>query len=288
MFGYIKPYRPELRIREDEEYRAVYCGLCKELGRSFGLFARMTLSYDFAFMAMFLSALDEEICPSYEKCSCIAHPFKKRCRCCENRAISFSAKAAMILVYYKLKDDLSDKGLLKKSAAALLLPFASSARKKALLSGREGEDIDKAAAKMMEQQKKLEAENCESSDMAAEPTAKFLEELISLGGNKENERILRRFGYLLGRYIYLCDALDDLEDDRKKGNYNPFIFCGEEGKENAKAVLFMTVAELSDDLELLELKRYNETIENTVRLGLKYEVERIINKKGGEKDGESL
>ncbi len=288
MFGYIKPYRPELRIRDDEEYRAVYCGLCKELGRSFGLFARMTLSYDFAFMAMFLSALDEEICPSYEKCSCIAHPFKKRCRCCKNDALSLSAKAAMILTYYKLKDDMADKGFGKKIAAALLLPFASSARKKAVASGTEGDYIDKAAAIMMKKQRILEEDNCKTSDMAAEPTAEFLENLISLGSNGENERILRRFGYLLGRYIYLCDALDDLDDDRRKGNYNPFIFCGEEGTENAKAVLFMTVAELGDDLELLELKRYNETIENIVRLGLKYEVERIINKKGGEKDGKSL
>ncbi|MBQ7123800.1 MAG: hypothetical protein IJO01_04220 [Oscillospiraceae bacterium] len=285
MFGYIKPFRPELRLREDEEYKAVYCGLCKELGRSFGLFARMTLSYDFAFMAMFFMALDEDICPSYEKCSCIAHPFKKRCRCCENRAVSLSAKAAMILTYYKLKDDLTDKGFFKKIAAAFLMPFASSARKKALAFGNEAKFIDNAAAKMMEEQQKLEKENCGISDMAAEPTAKFLEELISLGGNDKNEPVLRRFGYLLGRYIYLCDAIDDLESDRKNKNYNPFLLSGEDALSEAKAVLFMTVAELSDDLDLLELKRYKETVENTVSLGLKSEVERIINKKGGEKNG---
>ena len=285
MFGYIKPFRPELRLREDEEYKAVYCGLCKELGRSFGLFARMTLSYDFAFMAMFFMALDEDICPSYEKCSCIAHPFKKRCRCCENRAVSLSAKAAMILTYYKLKDDLTDKGFFKKIAAAFLMPFASSARKKALAFGNEAKFIDNAAAKMMEEQQKLEKENCGISDMAAEPTAKFLEELISLGGNGKNEPVLRRFGYLLGRYIYLCDAIDDLESDRKNKNYNPFLLSGEDALSEAKAVLFMTVAELSDDLDLLELKRYKETVENTVSLGLKSEVERIINKKGGEKNG---
>lgn len=284
MFGYIKPYRPELRLREDEEYRAVYCGLCKELGRSFGFFARMTLSYDFAFMAMFIASQNEDICPSYEKCRCIAHPFKKRCRCCENRAVSLAAKAAMILTYYKIRDDLEDKGFLKKIAGLLLLPFAFSARKKAV-ADEEGKIIDKAAAKMMEEQKKLESENCGISDMAAEPTAKFLEELIAISGKAEDERILRRFGYLLGRYIYLCDALDDLEDDRKKGNYNPFIFSGSEACESAKAVLFMTVAELSDDLELIELKKYKEIIENTVRLGLKSEVERIINKKGGNKNG---
>ena len=37
------------------------------------------------------------------------------------------------------------------------------------------------------------------------------------------KRILKRFGYLLGRWIYFIDALDDLEDDLKEGGFNPFI-----------------------------------------------------------------
>ena len=52
MFGYIKPYAPELKVKEQEAYRAVYCGLCKELGRSYGQLSRMTLSYDFAFLSV--------------------------------------------------------------------------------------------------------------------------------------------------------------------------------------------------------------------------------------------
>lgn len=288
MFGYIKPYRPELKIREAEEYRAVYCGLCRELGKSYGIFARMTLSYDFAFMAMFMMSANGEICPSFENCRCMAHPFKKQCRCLENRAVTLSAKAAMILTYYKIKDDLYDKGLFKKIAAAALLPFASSARKKALSTGAEAEKIDLAAKRMMEEQKALESEKCSLPDRAAEPTAKFLEELIALCSDGGDERIFRRFGYLLGRYIYLCDALDDLEDDVKKGNYNPFIFAEEKAREEAKSALNLTTAELEDDLSLFELERYKETVENTVCLGLKSEVQRIINKKGGEENGKSL
>ena len=288
MFGYIKPFRPELKVREAEEYRAVYCGLCRELGKSYGLFARMTLSYDFAFMAMLMMSLDEDICPSYEHCRCMAHPFKKQCRCIENRAISLAAKAAMVLTYYKIKDDIEDKGFAKKIGAVLLLPFAAAARKKALGTGAEAEKIDAAAAEMMAEQKALEEEKTPLSDKAAEPTAKFLSELISLCADEKNERVLRRFGYLLGRYIYLCDALDDLEDDIKKGNYNPFIFAEEKAKEEAKSALFVTTAELSDDLELLSLDRYKEIVENIVCIGLKTEVERIINKKGGEKNGKSI
>ncbi|MBE6899520.1 MAG: hypothetical protein E7479_02490 [Ruminococcaceae bacterium] len=288
MFGYIKPFRPELKIREAEDYKAVYCGLCKELGRSYGIFARMTLSYDFAFMAMLFMSLDKNSCPSFEKCSCIAHPFKKQCRCLGNRAISLSARAAMILTYYKLKDDLSDKGFFKKIAAAVLFPFAASARKKALSFGEEAIFIDSAAAEMIAEQRVLEERKTPLPDEAAEPTAKFLSRIITLGGNSENERILERFGYLLGRYIYLCDALDDLEDDIKKENYNPFIFGGEKAVLEAKSALFLTTAELFDDLELLELDKYSEIVENTIDLGLKAEIERIINKKGGTENGKSI
>ena len=288
MFGYIKPFRPELKIREAEDYKAVYCGLCKELGRSYGIFARMTLSYDFAFMAMLFMSLDKKSCPSFEKCSCIAHPFKKQCRCLGNRAISLSARAAMILTYYKLKDDLSDKGFFKKIAAAVLFPFAASARKKALSFGEEAIFIDNSAAEMMAEQKILEEEKTPLPDKAAEPTAKFLSRIITLGGNSGNERILERFGYLLGRYIYLCDALDDIEDDIEKGNYNPFIFGGEKAVSEAKSALFLTTAELFDDLELLELDKYKEIVENTIDLGLKAEIERIINKKGGNENGKSI
>lgn len=285
MFGYIKPYRPELKIREAEEYRSIYCGLCRELGKSYGIFARMTLSYDFAFMAMFFMSLDGDISPSFEHCRCMAHPFRKQCRCCENRAVSLAAKAAMILTYYKFKDDLADRGFFKKIRAAVLLPFAASARKKALSSGETAVKIDEAANNMMTSQREIEERRSPLADEAAEPTAKFLEELMALNTKEKNERVLRRFGYLLGRYIYLCDALDDLEDDRKKQNYNPFIFGGEDSVQSAKAALFMTSAELSDDLGLLELDRYKEIVENIVCMGLRSEVERIINKKGGEHNG---
>ena len=74
---------------------------------------------------------------------------------------------------------------------------------------------------MMQRQKEIEDKRSPVSDEAAEPTAIFLSEIISLGGTEETEKILRRFGYLLGRYIYLCDALDDLEDDIKKGGLSP-------------------------------------------------------------------
>ena len=57
MFGYIKADKPEMKIKEFEIYKAVYCSLCKELGKSYGLLARLTLSYDFTFLALLNMAL---------------------------------------------------------------------------------------------------------------------------------------------------------------------------------------------------------------------------------------
>lgn len=286
MFGYVKPYNPELRVRELEDYKAVYCGLCKQLGRSFGVFARFTLSYDFAFLAMLKTALDREICPETERCACIAHPFCKRIRVRENAAMQMAARAAMISVYYKLLDDREDEGFFRRIGAALLLPFAKRARRKALAFA-DGAAADEAAAKMSAAQGQLEAEKCQIPDAAAEPTANFLAAVLkNCAATAEQAAVLERFGYLLGRYVYLCDALDDLEDDRRRGRYNPFLYAGGEAAIAAKNALFLTTAELSDDFDLLELHRYEGILENIIRIGLRAEVIRIEKKlKGGDKHG---
>ena len=286
MFGYVKPYNPELRVRELEEYKAVYCGLCKQLGRSFGVFARFTLSYDFAFLAMLKTALDREICPETERCACIAHPFCKRIRVRENAAMQMAARAAMISVYYKLLDDRADEGFFRRIGAVLLLPFAKRARRKALAFA-DGAAADEAAAKMFAAQAQLEAEKSQIPDAAAEPTANFLAAVLkNCAATAEQAAVLERFGYLLGRYVYLCDALDDLEDDRRRGRYNPFLYAGGEAAIAAKNALFLTTAELSDDFDLLELHRYEGILENIIRIGLRAEVIRIEKKlKGGDKHG---
>lgn len=286
MFGYVKPYNPELRVRELEEYKAVYCGLCKQLGRSFGVFARFTLSYDFAFLAMLKTALDSEICPETERCACIAHPFCKRIRVRENAAMQMAARAAMISVYYKLSDDRADEGFFRRIGAVLLLPFAKRARRKALAFA-DGAAADEAAAKMSAAQAQLEAEKCQIPDAAAEPTANFLAAVLkNCAATAEQAAVLECFGYLLGRYVYLCDALDDLEDDRRRGRYNPFLYAGGEAAIAAKNALFLTTAELSDDFDLLELHRYEGILENIIRIGLRAEVIRIEKKlKGGDKHG---
>lgn len=61
------------------------------------------------------------------------------------------------------------------------------------------------------------------------------------------QKILRSMGFYLGKFIYIMDAWMDLEQDRKKGCYNPFLEWKEE-----------------DDLD----ERIQEILDGTLRMAI--------------------
>ncbi|MBP1559051.1 MAG: hypothetical protein J6B40_05725 [Oscillospiraceae bacterium] len=283
MFGYVRTFDSELKIGEFRAYKAIYCGLCKQLGRSFGLFARMTLSYDFTFLAALAMAVAEEE-PAFEAQGCMCNPIKKTPCCLENKALCDAADCAMILLWEKLKDDLQDSGFVKKLGVRLLRPFA---RRPYRLAAARRPELARMAQEYTAAQNALEKAGCADVDQAAEPTAKLLSALLEeLSRDEKQRRVLGRTGYLLGRFIYLCDALDDLEDDQKAGGYNPFLLrnaakgmTAEEIRQDAKGSLYLTVSELGLCCDLLQLQRFAGIINNVLCLGLKGSVDQIMERK---------
>lgn len=133
MFGYVRANKPEMKIKDYEQYKAVYCSLCRELGRSYGLVSRMTLSYDFTFLALVRLALSDESV-NFEKKRCAFNPLKKCGYCSNNReTLRYTASASVIMTYYKLLDNLHDAGFFKKLGAGLLMPFFTVRIKKPLV-----------------------------------------------------------------------------------------------------------------------------------------------------------
>ena len=281
MFGYVRTFDSELKIGEHRAYKAIYCGLCKQLGRSFGPLARMTLSYDFTFLAALAMAVGEED-PRFEPQSCMVNPLKKSPCCLENQSLALAADCAMILLWHKLADDMADSSFSKRLGVGSLRPlarkpFEEAAARRPLLA-------QKAAAYTAAQQK-LEAESCADVDLAAEPTAALLGWLLEeLSTDPTQRRVLARTGYLLGRFIYLCDALDDLEEDAARGGYNPFLLrwqntAPDEIRREAKASLYLTVSELGLCCDLLQLHRFKGIVANVLQLGLKGSVDGIMERK---------
>lgn len=270
VFGYIKAEKPELKVKEYEMYKAVYCSLCRTLGRYYGVMARLTLSYDFTFLALLNMSLKEE-CECIERKRCAFNPLKKCNYCKSDKQLKMPSAAAMVMLYYKLKDNIADEKGVKKIGYAMLLPFFSGAHKKA---AKEYPLIEDAVSEYISEQNTLEKENCSSLDKAADPTAKVLSKILMLCSEDQlQKRVLERIGYCLGRYIYLLDAACDLEDDIKKGRYNVLKAdvqgnVKEYAKERTEPQLYFCVNEAAKAFELLEIKKYKPILGNIIYLGL--------------------
>ena len=266
MFGYVRACKPELKIKEFETYKAVYCSLCKKLDKSYGILSRFTLSYDFTFLALLNMSLNDG-CDGFERKRCAFNPLKK-CNYCKNDdAIDMPAAAAMIMLYYKILDNIADERGLKKVGYWCLKPIFSSAHKKA---SKAYPQIEEAVSEYITAQNTLEAAGCTSIDEAADPTARVMEKIMALCSEDQmQKRVLNRLGYCLGRYIYLLDAAIDLPQDIKTGNYNVLKNVGEnEVKERVKGQLYFCSNEAAKAFELLDIKKYKTILGNIIYLGL--------------------
>ena len=63
MFGYIRPKIPELKVREYDQYKGIYCSLCKRMGKEYGIASRFALSYDSTFLVLMMLGLEDECTP---------------------------------------------------------------------------------------------------------------------------------------------------------------------------------------------------------------------------------
>ena len=270
MFGYIRIAKPELKVKEYEMYKAIYCSLCRTLGKKYGIWSRFTLSYDFTFLALLNMSMTDG-CDPIEKKRCVCNPLKK-CNYCKNdESLLMPSAAAMIMMYYKLLDNLADEKGLKKIGYIIIKPLFSHARNKAK---KEYPQIDKIISEYIAAQNALERDGCAELDKAADPTAKALAELLRLCSDDERQkRVLERIGYCLGRYIYLIAAACDLPQDIKKGSYNCLKYETEgEPSEYAKKrivpQLYFCSNEAGKAFELLDVKKYKPILGNIIYLGL--------------------
>lgn len=217
MFGYIRPVKSELLVKEADFYDAVYCGLCRYSGKHLSHFSRYLLNYDFTFLSVLRMALTGEQ-TSVEKKRCPYKCKKKSMVCCDS-VYAYTACAFGIFSYYKLEDDLLDGKGIKKFGKRLLKPLFAKIRKKC----QGFPEMDNWIRKPIEELHSLEQAHCDSPDRAADCFGRIMRDIASGGLDGNKKAIAEQCGYHIGRFIYLIDAYDDFPADAKNGNYNPFL-----------------------------------------------------------------
>ena len=269
MFGYLRPDEEELKKREITLYRSVYCGLCREMGRRYGVLSRLLLSYDGTVLAMLTLSLREESC-TVRRRHCPCQPWK-RCLFCgsQGEAFAFAGAISVLLAYGKLLDTIADDGFWKKTIARFLCFLLRRNYRKAAAAYPDAAD---KMQEMLRSQQAAEKANA-SIDRAADATAVFTSFVCeSLSEDSTVREVLRVFGYQTGRWIYLMDAADDLPGDLRKNRFNPFrqvylkypqgyeIYAGE--------VLQQTASQLRLAYELLPLHSFRDILDNVIYDGL--------------------
>ena len=236
MFGYVRPAADRLTQEQTDLFRSAYCGLCRTLGRRYGLPARMILNYDLAFLAILLAGGSGFSCARHR---CPVHPIRG-CPCGEeNPALDAAADLSVILTWWQPDFDRLVQGCLGELA-------------------------------------ELERENCPSIDRPADTFARLLAGAAEEEPDPVRRRVLAQLLYHLGRWIYLTDAADDLAKDQRSGSYNPLPlrFSVQEGKltEESRQELAQTmdrsVERMAAAFELLECGVWQPVIESVVYAGL--------------------
>ena len=317
MLGYVKIDKGELKVREYEVYTGYYCGVCKSIGRRYGQLPRMVLSYDAAFLAILLASLsDESDTPVQEHC--IAHPVIKKKTVIRNRAIDYAGDVMLILAWYKLADDAADEG--KAYAKPVMLMMKRIFRR---LNSLYPELCSRVKCHLSALSA-LERKKCASIDMAAEAFSKIMEDIFTEGlqavygselpqheppgdrgdpgiSGMQNEpcgfaspgsdtrELLARAGYHLGKWVYMIDAVDDIEENIESGAYNPLLFrfkfdaANETADEFRARIepdlrfnLYHYLAMLSRCTDSLDIRKNAGIIENVIYFGLNRKTEEII------------
>lgn len=277
MFGYVKTDLPNMYVKDTVLYKAIYCGLCKGIGRTCGQKARLLLNYDLTFLSVFLHNLcDKDV--EIKKERCIIHHIVKRPVAPPDELTYRIAYLNVILARYKLSDDVIDggKGRLKRA-------FFSGAYKKAK---RREPVLDEIVKRRYEELLGYEKAESDSVDMVADPFGNMMKDLVNeLAGDYADESVLT-LSYDLGKWIYLIDALDDFDKDKKKKEFNVFVNAYKDvnnkeelirlkGGELA-AIFGGVLSEIFELTEKIGYKFNHDIISNVLRRGLTAETKRIM------------
>lgn len=282
MFGYIIINKGDMKFKEFDVYHSYYCGLCQALKEKYGKAGQISLTYDMTFLVMLLSSLYE---PETEmkEVKCIAHPFEKHLV----RMTPFSAYGAdmnVLFTYYKCLDDWEDEKKLTRLAYGKVLEKAYRS-----IRSRYAEKVNKID-KLMRELSDGEKKQNQDIDYMAGLFGSIMGEILAVREDEWQDE-LRAMGNNLGKFIYLLDAYEDIEEDLKEGRYNPLQkrFQNPDFEEEIKTILTMIMAACCKEFEKLPIIDNAEILRNILYSGIwyKYDVVRQKRQNGQGIQGEN-
>lgn len=214
MFGYLKINRNEISQEDTIIYNSYYCSICKSL-KKYGFFSRFLTNYDITFIYLVLSSrLDD--CDKFSLERCIKHPLIKRKVLISNSLSDVIVCTNIFLCYYKYMDDLldTDNSRIKIYDKLLKKIYFEKAKKRYPYM----QEIVKEKYYYFVS---IENSNYDFDTISGAFGGLIVAIVREIMGKNSDDKTLSLF-YYLGKWIYLIDAIDDLEKDFNNNCFNPF------------------------------------------------------------------
>ena len=271
MFGYVIPDKLNMFMKDYYEYRGFYCGLCKSIGRRCGQLMRIGTTYDMTFLNILAHAvLDVEL--EMKMGTCVLNRIQKKLIGVDDEITRKVVDISTILAHYKCVDDFKDEKSTSKKFADTFVIKRHYKKAKKLYA-----DFDKIVGEKYAELARLESENCSSPDKVAHPFAEIMVEIGELVFGDNYQESIKNLMYNLGKWVYICDAVDDVDDDFKKKGYNVFLqnydykdkatFL-QDKQEVLEYVLMSAYNAILDDFDKIQVKKYEGILTNIIWYGM--------------------
>ncbi|HOO32543.1 MAG TPA: DUF5685 family protein [Thermotogota bacterium] len=222
MFGYIRPLVSEF---DNYLFKSEYCSLCKTLGGRYGQLSRFLISYDITLLALVLSSLKKEPF-QYRYENCLIHPVKKRRIKLIGEVEDFSAEVTAVMFRNKFLDQIRDEKGIQKSLYRSVYRMTGNwekriKNKKLLMLNKSLDEIY-----LLETVQKSS-----DVDVVSNAFGSILKRIMMIAADSLSIKIpvsVYDFSFLLGKWIYLMDAFEDLRKDLRKWSYNPLILSNKD------------------------------------------------------------
>jgi len=257
MFGYVRIVEDELLVRQHKIYKNCYCALCKQIG-CYSQISRLFLSYDMTFLAL----LGDPIIPDLSK-RCKGKWHKHCKKCAGDEKIKYCAAVSIILQYQKLNDDVIDG---KKGRR-----FIRRAIKRGFLRAKEDyPKTESMIANAMANLLTLEKEHCTDFERLEESFCSIFSNMfIDAPYSDSYIKIKAGISYHVAAWIYLFDMFQDVDEDRKAGNFNVLLLKDEvEARKELQSRMIMHLEKAEELCETLPYTDNTAIISNIITLGL--------------------
>lgn len=271
MFGYVMVDKANMFMKDFYLYKAFYCGLCKSIGKKYGQFMRFTTNYDITFLNVLYHAVEnKEIEISNE--SCVLNPVQKKSIVKGNDLVENIIDINTIMMHYKCIDDVVDS----KSSGKKFLDN-TIIKRRYIKSSKKYPKVDEIFKKGYEKLRKLEKENSGSYDMVADCFASMLKNTTKELFQDKYTDAIGDLMYSIGKWVYIIDAIDDIDKDYKSKEYNMFLVNYDykdketflKDKHDELDFLIKNVlVTMSDAFDQIKVEKYDGILTNVIWYGI--------------------